>query len=260
MQKKMQTLGHGGPIVRQSFTGGAFCEEVGYNRHMDVELRCCTEEEIDHWLESKKQRSRGGNNNNRKKDQHKMNGDGKTPLAVLVGVQEDQTCIYRSRVCTPLLCPKPVAPTTSRDGSSRQEQIIGENKDDPLGALLTAIFGDEMIDHAGQVQVFFPDDDIGHAFDELIRQAEDGVDFVDDPSFLKVREALRQAHAGGSKKLLNLKDFIGGDVDEEDGGAGGAGLKPSSSVMEVKYGESIREILDKTLGKRPCLLKNLGWW
>ena len=225
---------------------------------MYVELRCCTVEEIDHWMGSKKQAS---------------SSDGKktTPLAVLLGVHEDSTCIYRARVCTPLLCPKPVEALTTTDSSSSSSSDGGtksttetsttttneqnaETKVDPVGALLNAIFGNEFVEQFGQVQVYFPDDVIGMEFDELIREAENGGDFVNHPSFKRVKKALRKSRGDGSSKQLNVKDLL-----EDADGAGGGVSGSTSGAMEVKDGMSIREILGKTLGKRPCLLKNHGW-
>mmetsp|Transcript_1421 Transcript_1421/g.2734 ORF Transcript_1421/g.2734 Transcript_1421/m.2734 type:complete len:1222 (-) Transcript_1421:137-3802(-) len=254
---KKLPFSHGGPIIQQIFDSGDFCEEVNYNRHVYVELRCCTVEEIDNWMGSKKQASSSG-------------GKKTTPLAVLVGVHEESTCIYRARVCTPLLCPKPVEVLTTTDSSSSSSdggtkstttktsttnEQNAKSKVDPIGALLNAIFGDEFVEQYGQVQVFFPDDVIGKEFDELIREAENGGDFVNHPSFARVKKALRKSRGGGSSKQLNVKDLL------EDANAAGGGVSgKASGVMEVKDGMSIREILGMTLGKRPCLLKNYGWW
>lgn len=258
IENRLNHLGHGGPIVKQVFDSGDYCHEADDNRKIDVELRCCTEEEIDHWLESKKSRQKKGTNN---KDQEKKEP---TPLAVLVAVHEDETCVYRSRVCTPLLCPKPVAiasasassedaAASSSEPMSTEKKTEQSLKDDPLGSLLTAIFGDGIAEQ-GEIQVYFPDDDTGAAFEELIAMAEDGVDFRNDPVFAKVKDSLRKAK--GEK--FNVKDIIGEDDDDEEESPP-LSNKPVLSVMEVKEGESVREILDKTLGKRPCLMKNLGW-
>ena len=233
--------GHASPIIRQFFGSGEYCPETGSTRSMHVEMRCCTEDEIDAWLESKKQRKKGSQNQIEKKD--------KTPLAVLVGVEEDETCAYRSRVCTPLLCPKPLSPTKPTASKKLTPQEI---KRDPIGSLLTAVFGADIAADQGEVQVYFPDQQTGAAFEALLSKATAGVDFRNDPSFARVKEALQKARG----KKFNMKDVLGSDDDGADIVSGGK----ANSVMIVKEGESIRSILDKTLGNRPCLMKNLGWY
>eukprot|EP00571_Detonula_confervacea_P000165 CAMPEP_0172327932 /NCGR_PEP_ID=MMETSP1058-20130122/60086_1 /TAXON_ID=83371 /ORGANISM="Detonula confervacea, Strain CCMP 353" /LENGTH=1275 /DNA_ID=CAMNT_0013045021 /DNA_START=549 /DNA_END=4376 /DNA_ORIENTATION=- len=253
--QKKKVAQYRGPIIEQIFDSGGFCEEAGHNRLMHVELRCCTEEEIDYWSESRSPSNKKKDSNNKKE---------KKPKAVLVSVREEETCRYRSRVCTPLLCPNQPAVAREKkktiDSSASSNKTRKDQKEDPIGALLHAIFGDDIAE-MGQVQVYFPDDITGHEFDELIRQAEDGMDFTNNALFQRVKKALRKAKGSGSNPLkksqtFNVKDLImGGDNEVGIGNTGGAG-----SVMEVRNGESIREILDKTLGKRPCLKKNLGWW
>ncbi|KAL7542157.1 hypothetical protein ACHAXR_011564 [Thalassiosira sp. AJA248-18] len=265
-KQMMSKLGHGGPIIRQMFESGDYCEDAGHHRKMQVELRCCTEEEIDHWLESKKQRPKGSSNNvpaTKPEDKAKKE---ETPQAVLVSVHEDATCSYRSRVCTPLICPRPVVTDTvashaAAGGSSASKptttktpgQISQETKKDPIGSLLGAIFGDDMNGNHGEVQVYFPNEETGQAFEELLKRAKNGENFKNDPAFAKVKEALRKS--GGKK--FDSKDLLGGD-DVEDGNVGSS--VRSASMMGVKFDQSVREILDNTLGKRSCLLKNLGWW
>ena len=55
-------------------------------------------------------------------------------------------------------------------------------------------------------------------------------------------------------KKYNLKELLGED-DADDNA-----LNVSPHTSPVKETDSIRDILDMTLGRRPCLLKNLGWW
>merc|ERR1711957_131990 len=52
--KTKLTLGHGGPIVRQTFISGDYCEEVHTHRRTVVELRCCTGREINDWTQNRK--------------------------------------------------------------------------------------------------------------------------------------------------------------------------------------------------------------
>ena len=239
----------GGPIITQVYEGGDFCEEVGYARRMTLELRCCTEDEIDQWLDSKKQRNQQQQQRNQQKDV--------TPPAVLVSVKEEETCVYRSRVCTPLLCPAVPSSAAKTDTAALKVGKTGE-QDDPIGGLLNAIFGDEMVEN-GEVQVYFPDDIVGGEFDDLIAIAENGGDFANNPAFQRVKEALRKGHVSNTKKLI--KDLLSDDLVSALGGNIGAASSSTrpAGVMEVKEQESIREILDKVMRKRPCLVKNLGW-
>jgi len=238
-----------GPIITQRFYNGDWCDEAARPRMMNVELRCCTEGEIHQWLESRKP-----------PNTRKAGDDGvmeETPQAVLVSVREEATCTYTSRVCTPTLCPRPVL-DPSTIGTSASHEPPAKTKTtptpmkDPLRSIFKAIFGDEIADQRGELHLYFPDDAIGKEFDELLRQAEEGLDFTNDPAFQRVKRALR-----ANSKKLNIKDLL----KDEDGGSaiidGGGSMFPN--ILEVKAGESIREILDKTLAKRGCLMKNLGW-
>ena len=228
-----------GPIISQTFEGGGFCEEVGRPRRMEVELRCCTKNEITYWLDSRK--------TEKEKAQSKKE---EMPSAVLVSVKEEDTCDYRSRVCTPLLCELNAAakPDITKPNIKKTN--------DSLGNLLSAIFGDEIVQQ-GEIQVYFPDDNVGNEFDELIHHAENGGDFTLHPAFQRVKEALEKGNGINSKKLI--KDLLTGDDISVTGGIGNAGSVVIPGSIEVTS-ESIREILDKVLLKRPCLMKNLGWW
>jgi len=254
-QQKSNTMTENrGPIISQVFEGGDFCEEVGYNRQLQVDLLCCTESEIDNWLESKK-------STKEKRQQHNQEKE-PIPQAVLVSVKEEDTCIYRSRVCTPLLCPG--GSDTSKVVSSTKPDIKKTSASqptqatDPIGTLLNAIFDDEMVEN-GEVQVFFPDDIVGGEFDELVALAENGGDIMNSPLFQRVKEALQKGNTGNKQLIKDLlsDDTVGGNTVVTSTGSGNA---RAAGVMEVKKGESIREILDKVLSKRPCLMKNLGWW
>jgi len=167
-----------GPVVIQTFTSGDYCEEKGIDRVMKVELRCCTEDEIDKWLESKKMSTTGSSGEKEE-----------TPQAVLVKVWEDETCVYSSKVCTPLLCP--------------QETV----QDDPS---------------------------VTSAANDVATKITPDLLINDDP-------------------LTDMKDLLMGSNEDSTSSSS------SSSIMDIKGGESIREILDKTLGRLPCLTKNLGW-
>jgi hypothetical protein len=256
---KKSKLGHErGPIIAQRFYNGDWCDEAGHPRMMNVELRCCTEGEIHQWFESiKPPHARNAGNDGVMEE---------TPQAVLVSIKEEATCIYTSRVCTPALCPRPVLdPSTTGTSASHEvpaktkttptstDNTVERRMKDPIRRVFSAIFGDEVADQPGLLHLYFPDDATGKEFDEILRQAEEGLDFTNDPAFQRVKRALTRANS----KQLNIKDLL---MDKDDGSAiidGGGSMLPN--VLEVKAGESIREILDKTLAKRGCLMKTLGW-
>ena len=106
----------------------------------------------------------------------------------------------------------------------------------------------------GEIRVHFPDDLTGQEFDELLRQATAGIDFTTDPSFQRVKMALRNSQDGGGdgggrdakeySKSINFKDLLL-DSDDDDIDANSNGKK---------VGKSIREI-----GTRMCLEKVIGW-
>ncbi|KAL3809898.1 hypothetical protein ACHAXA_008550 [Cyclostephanos tholiformis] len=260
-------LGHErGPIIVQTFPYGDYCDEVNYHRIMKVELVCCTDDEIHQLLESKKPRTARKASDDEVKEE--------TPQAVLVTVKEEETCVYRSRVCTPVLCPMPVPdPFATETPATKEvtantattmastEHTAEQRMQDPIGSVFNAIFGNDIAEHRGELRVYFPDEVTDQEFDELIRQAEEGLDFTNDPAFERVKRTLRETRDGGriaNAKKLNIKNLL---IDENDGtDIVGKSPSPIPKVMNVKAGESIREILDKTLGKRPCLMKNLGWW
>lgn len=264
VEPKVTSAGHRGPIIQQMYEHGAMCMEAGTRRRMVVELHCCYEDEVEQWLDLRgpvdKRREAasplgGGGGGKSKKD---------LPQAVLVSVEENETCVYRSRVCTPMLCPREdgrpgyagAASASKADAASGSLLSGRQPSDNSVDSLLHAIFGDDMLARAGEVQVYFPDDFTGQEFDELVRLAEGGGNFADHPSFQRVREALRNGKRTNKKKV-NIRDIM--DEVTKGSGAEAGGGKTPAGVMEVKPGESIRQILDKTLGARPCLVKNLGW-
>lgn len=152
------------------------------------------------------------------------NGEESVPLGVLVELHEDETCRYRSRICTPLLCPTHAVDTPVTDASSSNndgarsstkttskmtEEQKARAEKDPFGVLLDAIFGGNMVVDIGQAQVLIPDPVTGQEFEELIRIAENGGDFLKHPSFGRVKRAMRKSR--GNK--MDLKDLIGDDED-----------------------------------------------
>lgn len=207
---------------------------------------CCTENFIDRMLSAS--------------NRQKPNGD--RPQAIVLSVQEVGPCIYRAKVCTPLLCPNPVADSSASNTetkpaattvastettTSSSAQLV--KKDDPIGTLLSAILGKDTPE-LGEIRVYFPDDLTGKEFDELIRQAKDGKDFTTDPTFQHVKEALRKVQ---NSKTMSIKDLL---LDNDDDGTekvsgGGSG--------NDEVGGSIREILNKSLGTRKCLERDIGW-
>jgi hypothetical protein len=101
--------------------------------------------------------------------------------------------LYHSKVCTPLLCPKPATASTSASdiettvaastmASSKMtvSSAAQPGKGDAIGALLKAIFGKEDMPELGEFRVHFPDGLTGQELDELLRQATAGLDFTTD--------------------------------------------------------------------------------
>lgn len=246
---------------------------------MSVELRCCTEDEIDHWLESKKQRAKGystqrgaGHRHEEELEQKKQTGrhpgSHDTPLAVLVSVQEDkeEICTYRSRVCTPLLCPKSrtLKETMNADHSkkvnskahrhkAKAAESTTTKKQDGITTLMNSIFGGGMdVGDNGEVRVIMADRETAEAFEQLIQQSENGVDIVNTPQFEKVKKLLNFSPNQNIMNNVMKKFIIGSDGDDDN-------MKSSIRTREVKEGESIRSILTRTLLSRSCLVKNLGW-
>ena len=262
------------------------CEEVGRPRQMSVELRCCTVDEIGHWLESKKQRARGqskqraaGHRHEEEMEERKHGGrhpdNDDIPLAVLVSVQEseEEVCQYRSRVCTPLLCPEPAKAkqsATSTTSSSTplnkpkmqvhnaQHTQDGGEPRNPINDIMDSLFGGQMnnVDGDGEVRVIMADGETAEAFQELIQQS-DNIDIMDTPQFKKVKELLNKQP--NQEKIQELLKQLNTDSETEDNMNGKSTVQ--SKMIEVKEGDSIREILEKTLAskRRPCLFKNLGW-
>ena len=111
--------------------------------------------------------------------------------------------------------------------------------------------------NGGMLQIYFPDDVTGQEFEELIRQARDeGGNFMNNPMFQRVKKAMlktRENNGAAKGTKMDIKDLLMGNEDSS------SSTSSSSAIMDIKGGESIREILDKTLGRLPCLTKNLGW-
>merc|ERR1712194_112590 len=236
IMKKGSRSGHGGPVILQTFDSGKYCEEVRANREVVLELRCCTEQEIDQWTKAKKPESSSS-----------------TSLGVLVSVEEDSTCSYWAKVCTPLLCPEPGttlkatgASSSLSDGGATSTTTTSTK--DPVSALLDALLGDGVMDLSGGLfQVVIPDEIVGEEFDELLRVAQNGGDFMNHPSFERVKKALNKSQPKESIRKMKTKDLLGDEFVDK------------SSGIEYEDGLSIREILAQSLGKQ-CLLKKVGWW
>lgn len=215
-------LGNSGGIVRQQFDMGDMCEEVGINRQMSVELRCCTEDEISHWLRAKRKAT-----DSTKEDE--------VPQAVLVAVQEEQTCQYRAKVCTPVLCPEAVTQAETATPIGKTLPQHGSSVGNQSGGNTEAVF--HSVNENGEVtevKIFMGTEDTLGNMNELIQMAKDGVDISKSDAFGKVMDALKVGRESKKNSDVTL---------------GKAGVQ----------GKSIREVLQSTLGLRPCLAKNLGW-
>lgn len=214
---KNKSLSNRGPIIKQTYDQGDMCEEVGYPREVSAELRCCTEDEMLEWLKAKTAQA--------KRKWTKAD----VPKALLVGVQESKQdiCHYTAQVCTPALCPKQ-EPTVaysmkSKTPSSKTKRTssgLEGNAGDAITTALTALLGD--MDFK-DIEVFVGDEEATGVLEEFMEDVADGVTMTDPfkangflSNFLKV-------------KMQNSK----------------------SSVIEVNEGASVRELLDRALGKRP---------
>ena len=217
--------GIGGPIVEHTFEHGDFCEEAGLKRQMTVELRCCPKEDINSWLRAK----------NRQNGQQHKSGTTEDANAVLVSVKEEHTCVYKSRVCTPLLCPASAGAAESNSPASVEK--AGGAVKDHVGDMLMALSDQFSYD-------FSADEDIRREFEEMVNTMGNHVDLMHIHSLLyKIKE-----------RLNNHK--------KKSGGVGANSVKmlgESVAQSGVEKGDSIRKIQEKTLGKG-CLSKNLGGW
>ena len=225
-----ERLGNSGGIVKQHFAHGDMCDEVGILREVDVEYRCCTGEEITHWLNAKRKPT-----------------DAKTdevPRAVLVSVQEDETCVYRAKVCTPLLCPEallqaevapspntPVKPAPKHDTNDVNQVGTALGHEEALEAVYRSLNEEGEI---AEVKILMGSEETIDSMNELLRAAKNGEDFSKSNAFKQVVDAM------GLGKQKNKKSKLTVPVENIDG-------------------KSIREVLESTLGARPCLAKNLGW-
>jgi hypothetical protein len=211
-----KSLSGRGPIIKQTFDHGDMCEEVGYPRQMSVELRCCTEDEILRWMKGKSA------------DGRKMTKED-LPKAVLAGVEEskEDICHYTSQVCTPILCPESVLnavpPTKGNLLPLKKGRggALGAGLSDAVATALTSLFGDQNIE---DIDVLIGDEEMTEAFEELANGGEMGP--------LQIQGFLNKFFSGNGKKGQPKK-------------------QPTQPTVQVKEGESIRELLDRTLGSRP---------
>ena len=230
--EQRENLGHNGGIVKQEYQRGDMCHEIGIQRQVSVEYRCCTEEEILHWIRAKE------NNQIQKRDD--------VPPAVLVAVQEFETCDYRAKVCTTVLCPESLTrggmTPSSVANTKNAPQNVPDNIDEfktvtPMGekeatrAVYRAIGN---VVGANDLNIILFSKEAKDLKNHLVRAAQEGVDFRKLSTYRKLIEVLER------EKQNN-----------EDG--------KNADPLESVEGKSIREVLQNTLGGRPCLSKNLGW-
>ncbi len=149
LQRKVPAAGQGvrdGILAGQIGDGRGELQRVlaGRDCRAVVEVRCYAEYEMDSLTASRTSKD------------SKRRGEG-SPLAVLVSLQEDQTCAYQARACMLLLCPVPaglpsaagallssvVHGTGTAASSNTMEDPEAQTNGDPLGALLDALLGGE---------------------------------------------------------------------------------------------------------------------
>lgn len=203
-----------GPIIKHTFVDGDMCDEVGRPREIAVDMRCCTEDEMLKWVKSIT-RDASKRKSLTKKD---------LPKAAIVGLAESKTeiCTYQAHVCTPALCPDQSEILTTAKPKEKKIDLSQTNLVDALdtasGAIastLTNLIGENL--DVEDVEVYFGNEENAALLEEVLNNGA-------NPAKLQglVNQFFKKVEP--SKKL---------------------------STLEMKEGESVRELLDRTLGKKP---------
>jgi hypothetical protein len=206
-----------GPIIKHTFQHGDVCDDVGYPRQTSVEIRCCTEDEMLRWMKSKA--TSMSKNALTTKD---------IPKAALITVEESKTeiCHYTSHVCTPALCSEQdqvtVKPKANvHAGAFQNKEVLNEvmNAFETAGGAiatkLAEILGENL--DTSDVEVYMGDENHVGLIEELMNDST-------PPTQLK----------GILNALFNKKS---------------GPKKPPA--LQMKEGESVRELLSRTLGQKP---------
>jgi hypothetical protein len=209
-----------GPIIKQTFDHGDMCDEIGYPRQMTVEMRCCRETELLQFMKSKIH------------DSSKKAAFSKEslPKAALVGVAESKTaiCHYTSHVCVPALCPDKrkvaalIQPEVTVNAGEFDNQAIQhavmnafDTASESIATKLAEMFGENL--DVDDVQVYFGEEANVGALEELL-----------------INENMEPSQVKGLLNTFFSKKQV---------------VKPPA--LQIKEGESVRELLDRALGKKP---------
>ena len=211
---KSSNFDNRGPIIKHKFIDGDMCDEVGRPREIAVDMRCCTEDEMLNWVKAITRDS------SKRKSLTKKD----LPKAAIVGLAESKTeiCTYQAHVCTPALCPDPSKTLTAAepkeakiDGSQTNLVNALDTASNAIASTLTNLIGENL--DVEDVQVYFGNEENTALLEEVLNNGAnpDKLQVLLNQFFKKVEPA---------KKL---------------------------STLEMKEGESVRELLDRTLGKKP---------
>ena len=219
--------GHGGTpqsgaiVITETFSDGEWCEEASVHRSTEVEIRCCPETEEDR---DAREVSRAALN---ARDDHRV----LQLLAVLKTVSElkDEVCKYKVNICSPLLCRDAFAAELDEDEEEEEEEEEDAKKDgvgrEPVAA------GDGVINNDATEDVIGQGGEMGDVGATLTASKvvepfphDDMITSAEEPEMTEeTKKRRRRRNDQGTKKK-----------------------------------ESIREILDRTLGNH-CLQRNAGW-
>ena len=211
---KSSNFDNRGPIIKHKFIDGDMCDEVGRPREIAVDMRCCTEDEMLNWVKAIT-RDASKRKSLTKKD---------LPKAAIVGLAESKTeiCTYQAHVCTPALCPDPSKTLTAAEPkevkiAGSQTNLVNalDTASNAIASTLTNLVGENL--DVEDVQVYFGNEENAALLEEVLNNgaSPDKLQVLLNQFFKKVEPA---------KKL---------------------------STLEMKEGESVRELLDRTLGKKP---------
>lgn len=84
----------GSIVVTDTFSDGDWCEEAGVHRVTELEMRCCKDSDLKVLKQVTAEAKRD------------VNIDGPQAMFLSVFEPAGQTCQYRAKVCSPLLCPE----------------------------------------------------------------------------------------------------------------------------------------------------------
>ncbi len=108
--------------VVETYVDGEYCEEIKAKRSVEVHLKCCSDDEVQNYL----QIENGGMSNMNNGNKFSLESS-EEPLAILLSVREDSTCSYTATVCTNVLCDEWIY---AEDDSESFDPLTGDNAPD----------------------------------------------------------------------------------------------------------------------------------